>query len=101
MNVREPSHSTIEAREDGLALVGDFDIFLSGDLKERIDACAFAGGRFVLDLTRCTYVDSSILTVLVRAANAYPGQLEMVAPSSGNVARIFSLTKLDRLLPLI
>jgi len=101
VELHEPSLSTIEERENGLALVGDFDIFLSGELEERIRARASAGGRFAVDLMRCTYLDSTILTVLVRAANAYEGQLDVIAPASGNVARILSITKLDRYLPLI
>lgn len=101
MNPGEPSQATIETRDNGLALVGDFDIFLSEQLRARIDACATDGGRIVLDLRRCSYIDSTILTVIVRAVNKYAGRLEMIVPASGNVARILSITKLDGQLPLI
>ncbi len=101
MELRDASGTAIERRENGLALVGDFDIFHSGDVAAAIDERASSGAAFTVDLTRCTYVDSTILSVLVRAANSYAGRLEMIGPTGGNVARILSLTKLDRILPLI
>jgi anti-anti-sigma factor len=102
VDVKAPLGALIEEREHGLALVGDFDLFWAPEVEARIDACAASADACIsLDLTNCTYVDSTILTVLVRAANAYEGRLEIIAPRSGNVARIFALTKLDRFLPLV
>ncbi len=101
MESHQPSGATIEQRHNALVLVGDFDIFSSGELEEQIHARASSGDPLSIDLTQCTYVDSTILTVLVRAANAYGDRLEILAPSSGNVARILALTKLDRYLPLV
>ena len=101
MEVHEPSSPSIEQRENVLALAGDFDIFSSGEVEEKINARMSSGEPLRLDLSQCTYVDSTILTVLVRAANAYGDRLEILAPTSGNVARVLALTKLDRYLPLI
>ena len=101
MDLYEPPSAEIEQRENVLALIGDYDIFSSGELEAKINAELSSGATLRLDLTQCTYVDSTILTVFVRAAKAYGDQLEIVAPSTGNVARVLSLTKLDRFLPLI
>lgn len=101
MDLHEPSGATIEQRANVLALIGDFDLFSAGDLEARINDCAASGEPLLLDLSQCTYVDSTILTVLVRATNAYGSRLEIIAPQSGNVARVLSITKLDRFLPLV
>lgn len=101
MEVRDRSAATIDRREHVLAMVGEFDIFLSAELESQINDCIASTGRVALDLRQCTYVDSTILTVLVRAVNKYRTQLEMIGPPGGNVARVLSITKLDRFLPFI
>jgi anti-anti-sigma factor len=101
LELHEPTASTVEQQDNRPALVGDFDIFLSGELESKINEFASSGGPLCIDLTDCTYVDSTILTVLVRAAKSYGDRLEIVAPSTGSVARILALTKLDTYLPLV
>lgn len=88
--------------QDGVfALVGDYDIFSSRDLASQIDSLAQRGARLFLDFTRCTYIDSSILTVLVRAVRNYGDTLQMIVPPQGNVARILSITQLDQIFPIV
>ncbi len=101
LDLHEPTAATIEETKNGVALVGDFDLFYRDELESRINASASPGEPLRIDLTHCTYVDSTILTVFVRAAKAYGDRLEIIAPSSGNVARILALTKLDTYLPLV
>ena len=57
----------------------------------------------VVDMTRTRFCDSAGLTVLVRAhrrAVAEGGELRLVIPADGAVARIFAITRLDLFIPL-
>jgi anti-sigma B factor antagonist len=57
----------------------------------------------VVDMTRTQFCDSAGLAVLGRAhtqALADGGELRLVIPKGGTLARIFTSTSLDRLIPL-
>jgi anti-sigma B factor antagonist len=57
----------------------------------------------VVDMSRTRFCDSAGLAVLVRAhkrAVAEGGELRLVIPADGAVARIFAITRLDLVIPL-
>jgi anti-sigma B factor antagonist len=64
--------------------------------KERLRALAGDRGRVLLDLEEVTFVDSSGLGAIVAAMKmlAPERRLELAA-LSGNVARVFALTRMD------
>jgi anti-sigma B factor antagonist len=74
----------------------------------QVDACvtealgAAGVGDIVIDLTQCTYLDSSGLRALVRSyANARRDDCELaIVGATGIVRRVIELTKLDAELPL-
>jgi anti-anti-sigma factor len=54
----------------------------------------------VVDLTACNYLDSTILNVLIRAANAALNRVGVVVPADSRVRRIFNITGLEDALRL-
>jgi anti-sigma B factor antagonist len=59
-------------------------------------------GKFVVDLTRTRFCDSSCISSLVRAHNravAEGGELRLVVPTSATVVRVFGITGLDQVIP--
>lgn len=84
-----------------LSLIGEYDIFSSKDLESQLLTRLSHGRSLTLDLTRCTYIDSTILSVLVRVVSGHGDRLRMIVPSQGNVARILSVTQLDRYFPIV
>ena len=69
-----------------------------------LDAARHGHARVVVDMTRTRFCDSAGLTVLVRAhkrAVAEGGGLRLVIPAGGAVARIFAITRLDQVIPLV
>ena len=54
----------------------------------------------VVDLTGCSYVDSSILNLFVRAFRQLNDRFAAVLPMANPTRRIFSIVKLDSVLPL-
>jgi anti-sigma B factor antagonist len=57
----------------------------------------------VVDMSRTRFCDSAGLTVLVRAhkrALAEGGELRLIVPADGAVARILAITRLDCVIPL-
>jgi anti-sigma B factor antagonist len=57
----------------------------------------------VVDMTRTRFCDSAGLTVLVQAhkrALAEGGEMRLVIPAGGAVARILAITRIDQVIPL-
>jgi len=80
---------------------GELDAFVADDLA---DAFRRAGesGKVVVDLRAVSFMDSTALGLLVRAAREIDergGAIRVVLPA-GTARRIFELTTLDRVLPV-
>jgi anti-anti-sigma factor len=97
------SQFTVEAR-NGLAIVhgsGELDAFSAPEL-ERIVENVRDAGHVVLDFERVSFLDSTILGLVVRCSrevDACGGALRVVLPAS-TARRIFEITTLDRVLPV-
>jgi anti-sigma B factor antagonist len=86
-----------------LALYGDVDQFVAGELRDRLSAAIDEGGpAMVLDLTGVAFVDSMGLGILLGALKRIGlkgGELRLVIPKN-DVRRVFELTQLDRVFTL-
>lgn len=84
-----------------LHVAGDVDL---GNVREFEEALAIpiqAGRRVVIDLTQCTYIDCSVLTVLVRTHATLGRRLCIVTGSPGVVTLMLEVTGLGRSLPVV
>ena len=54
----------------------------------------------IIDLSACQYLDSTILNVLIRSANAAPGRIGIVVPTAARIRRIFNIAGLEEALHL-
>ena len=101
----EPGQSAIilENRPDGeiLHVFGEVDLTSVDELRSAIDRAAAGGTHVIVDLAPCTYLDSTILSVLMRASETYAGRFQIVIPPSGLVRRVFTITSLIGQLPVI
>lgn len=84
---------------------GELDAYVAPDLRQLLaEALALEGGRPVtLDLSRVDFLDSTALGAIVggfRKADELGRPLTIVAPR-GHARRIFALTQLDQVLPLV
>jgi anti-sigma B factor antagonist len=80
---------------------GELDAFVGPDMTAAFDE-AITAPRIVADLSAVSFMDSTILGLLVRAVrevDARGGQIRVVLPR-GTARRIFELTTLDRVLPV-
>lgn len=50
------------------------------------------GKATVLDLTHCSYIDAAAISVIVRGTRALGNLLRIVAPVTGIVARVLTIT---------
>ncbi|HTA37596.1 MAG TPA: STAS domain-containing protein [Candidatus Acidoferrales bacterium] len=92
-----------ESRPEGeiLHVFGEVDLTSVDELRSAIDRCAANGLHVIVDLEPCTYIDSTILSVLMRASETYAGRFQIVVPPSGIVRRVFTITSLIGQLPVI
>ena len=92
-----------ESRPEGeiLHVFGEVDLTSVDELRSAIDRSAAAGPHVIVDLEPCTYIDSTILSVLMRACETYAGRFQIVVPPGGIVRRVFTITSLIGQLPVI
>jgi anti-sigma B factor antagonist len=95
-----------DALEDGtpvLAVRGDLDLFTAPEFRERLAACADAGGgKVVVDLRGASFIDSSGAAALLQVRRLYrdEGQVVIVNRDRG-IARIFEVMGLDELFSIV
>jgi anti-sigma B factor antagonist len=79
-----------------IRLAGEFDLYNVNELAAVVDRFENAHA-VVVDLTRVTFIDSTVLGCLVRLSRglAKPGGLVIYGPTP-NVRRAFSVSGLDR-----
>jgi anti-anti-sigma factor len=81
-----------------LALAGELDMAATPAVRERVEAAA-AGRGLVIDVSQVTFVDSSMLKELLRAATEFDryGTPLVLAGVPDAVQRLFDLTKTSEL----
>jgi anti-sigma B factor antagonist len=89
-----------------VAIEGEHDIYTAPALRERLDEALERGGGIVVDLTRATFVDSSVLGALLdarrRALEGSQGFVVCVGDTvEPGVRRILDITGLVPVLPVI
>jgi anti-anti-sigma factor len=100
---------TLDTSEPGVAIVmlsGEHELFSASKLQGQLDALIGEGLTVVVDLSRATFLDSSIVSVLLltreHAANAGTAYSIVLDDTTGDpVRRMFEITGLGALLPLV
>jgi anti-sigma B factor antagonist len=93
-----------ETLADGGTVVrvdGELDMATTHALEEAVEG-ADRSRRLVIDLTACTFLDSSAVRVLVstaRAAQTAGGSCSLVASNSG-IVRVLEIAAVDTILPV-
>jgi anti-sigma B factor antagonist len=95
---------TRETLPEGAVVVrveGELDMATSADFEEKLGDSE-PGRRLVIDLTECTFLDSSAVRVLVstaRAAGESQGEVSLVANDPG-ILRVLEIAGVDTMLPV-
>jgi anti-sigma B factor antagonist len=95
---------TIETVSDGLVVArveGELDLATSPDFERSIEGTDRAS-RLVIDLTECTFLDSSAVRVLAetaRAAGEAGGTVSLVIADPG-IRRVLEIAAIDTVLPV-
>jgi anti-anti-sigma factor len=82
-------------------VVGELDLATVEGLESALEPVD-VGSRLIIDLTRCTFLDSSAVRALVataRSADEAGGSLSLVATDPG-VLRVLEITAVDTMLPV-
>ncbi|HTV74353.1 MAG TPA: STAS domain-containing protein [Candidatus Acidoferrales bacterium] len=84
-----------------LHVLGDLDIANVREFEAAVASAVRGGNRLVLDLSQCSFIDCSALTVLVRTYERLGKRLCVVTGSQGVVTFLFELTGLGQWLPVV
>ena len=86
-----------------VSLQGEHDISTSESLAQALERAA-ANSNVLVDLSECTFVDSTVITILIRTSETVKAggeQLVLVIPPAQRaIARIAEMTGLGHLMPL-
>lgn len=94
-----------DARAILIAVDGELDLSTCEQLKPAADEAVFGRRPLILDLSRCTFIDSSGLRLVLQIANGLAEgegaglSMAIVAGKSGT-RKMFSLTAIDQKVPL-
>lgn len=77
-----------------LHVLGEVDLANAEEFQTAAMEIAGKTGDIIIDLTACTYMDSSGLRVIATAHKAVEDRLRVVIPKGGSVHRIFEITGL-------
>jgi anti-sigma B factor antagonist len=99
------TQSPMQPEVDGesIAFHGELDVRAAPDLRERIAAIAAApGGRLMIDLSGCTFIDSLGIAALVEAAAEMHkrGRVVAIVCRAPQVRRTLALTGVDGQIPI-
>jgi anti-sigma B factor antagonist len=84
-----------------LRIEGELDMATAPELEEALLEAGFEQ-RLVIDLTGCTFLDSSAVRMLVASArdsDAAGGSLALVTPDAG-ILRVLQISGVDTMLPV-
>jgi len=89
-----------------VALEGEHELFSAAKLQRQLDALVGEGLDIVLDLSEATFVDSSVVSVLLSARNRARElgtgfAIVMDDSTAEPVQRLFEITGLASLLPIV
>lgn len=77
-----------------LHVLGEVDLANAAEFETALLELTGGDGDVVVDLTACSYMDSSGLRVLAAAHKIVEDRLRVVIPKGGSVHRIFEITGL-------
>lgn len=89
---------TIRSDAAVVAVIGDYDLSHKDEMSAALES-AGTQRRVIVDLSRCTLLDSTGVAVLINARGA-EGRLRLVIPPGGAVARVAGLIRLSDILPI-
>lgn len=92
-------HESIE-RAEIVHVFGEVDIATSPQLERILLTSVRIGKRIVVDLAECSYIDSTVISVLLRAQRALGDHLRIVVADGGGVHRVLSITGVTQVLRL-
>jgi anti-anti-sigma factor len=85
-----------------VALLGEHDLFNASVIEERLAEVHLHGTRVILDLSQASFVDTSVIGVVVRererAASNEEDDLAIVAPTGSQPRRALELVQLSGVL---
>lgn len=96
-----------ESNPDGqvLHVFGDVDVLTAQQFEDAIlEAAAeqaVSGGSVTVNFTRCRYLDSSGLAVLVRARRRLGSHLSILVTPRTMISRVLHITSLDRVFNVV
>jgi anti-anti-sigma factor len=83
-----------------LHVFDEVDLSTAHELEAEVNLLLGAD-RCVVDLSECRYIDTSTITVLIRAFRRLGNQLRIVVPLRSHIERIFGLAGLHDVLPIV
>jgi len=85
-------------RSEVVTLAGELDMAHAPTVSETLDALADTARPVIVDLSELTFIDSSGIHAILRP-RPQEGTIALVCPP-GNIQRVLSVTKIDRVLPV-
>jgi anti-anti-sigma factor len=86
-----------------ISVVGEFDLALSEEAESAVGRAFETEAPIMFDLEACRFIDSSAIRIFAMAARRAEedGRKIVVAAQDSQISRVFELTRLSEVVPLI
>jgi anti-sigma B factor antagonist len=86
-----------------IAIAGEFDLALADEAEAAVERAFEGDAPIIFDLSECRFIDSSAIRVFAMAARTAQtdGREILVAANDSQISRVFELTRLGDVVPLI
>ena len=95
----------VDSETDGIIAVcveGEFDLANAAVLREHVESALQTGDDLIVDLSKATFIDSSVISVLFHGARAMDGRgqnMVIQVATAPIVERVLELVEMERVLP--
>jgi anti-anti-sigma factor len=83
-----------QASAEIVTLEGDHDVYTTHELEARLEHALERADYVIADFCTVTYVDATVLGLLIRLKRRYNERLHLVVPADGLVAKVVDATDL-------
>lgn len=79
-----------------VSIAGELDLYTAPEFERALELNGAANGRVVVDLSECTFIDSTALGMLLRAERHIGGSALLIVATGAEVLRAFEVSGLAR-----
>lgn len=85
---------------ESISVMGGLDLASAHEFESAMDGFSDTASAVLIDMCACSYIDSTILAVLIRASQRFGKKFILVIPKESTLRRLFQIVNLESVMPI-